>query len=177
MKILIVMAAGLSLLVSPAIAQEPKVDQYCVHLMWGSGDTFPVGHEFWSDFSWELERVLFLSRKYKEPSREAAPALRVEITLKMIDREAPEGEDSPERAALSVAYIFFPGSIEFYAYSNCWLLDREGLKAAARILDREIEAVYQVHYHRAEDMKRIYDAHVLAEKTKLEKLKKKGDSE
>jgi hypothetical protein len=175
MKNLIVLAVGISLIVIPAIAQEPKVDKYCVHLMWGTQDKSPIGDDFGSEFSWELERVLFQSEKYVQPSHEAAPALRVVITLKMIDREASEGMDSPESAALSVAYIFFPGSIDFYAYSNCWLLDREGLEAAARILDREVEAVYAVHYHRAEDMKRIYYAHVLAEKAKTEGLKKKGD--
>jgi len=177
MKSLIGMAVGMCILMNPVYAQTAKIKKDCVHIMCGSIETYPLGYDLANELNRELDRILFQSNKYIHSSRDAAPALRVDISIKMIEKISQEGADSPEKAAFSVAYVFFPGSIDFYAYSNCWLLDTEPLEAAARILDREIEVVYAVPYPRAEDMKRIYDAHVLAEKGKLEKLKKKGELE
>ena len=168
---------GLCLLMSPAGAQTAEIDKYCVHIMCGSIEAYSSGYDLSSELNRELDRILFQSNKYIHSSRDMAPALRVDISIMMIEKISQEGEDFPEKAAFSVAYIFFPGSIEYYAYSTCRLLDREGLKAAAKVLAREIETVYAVHFTRAEDLKKVYDAHVKAEEARLEKMKRKGELE
>lgn len=177
MKNLIVMAVGLGLLLSPAIAQTAKVHKDCVNLTIFNHDVFPIGHDLANTFRRELDRRLFWSNMYISSTRDVLPALNVEITMEIMDSKAQEGEDPPERAIFSVAYVLFPNSIRYHAYSTCGLLDRENLKAMVEKLDIEIRSVLQSQYHKAEDLKKIYDAHIKAEETKFEKMKKKGELE
>jgi len=163
MKSLIGMAVGMCILMNPVYAQTAKIKKDCVHIMCGSIETYPLGYDLANELNRELDRILFQSNKYIHSSRDAAPALRVDISIKMIEKISQEGADSPEKAAFSVAYVFFPGSINYHAYSTC------------RLLDREIETVYTLHYPKAEDLKKIHDEHIKPEKSDLEKMNKKGD--
>jgi hypothetical protein len=177
MKNLIGMAVGLCLLISPATTQTAKVHKDCVNLTIFNADVFPIGHDLENSFRRELDRRLFWSNMYISSTRDVLPALNVEITMEIIDGEAHEGEDPPERAVVSVAYVLFPHSIRYHAYSTCGLLDRERLESVVRGIEKDIVGVYDLAYHKAEDLKKIYDAHIKAEEAKLEKLKKKGESE
>jgi hypothetical protein len=88
---------------------------------------------------------------------DAAPVLKVEIGIRSNAFASSDEESETECSAFSIAYIFFPQTLNYYAYSNCYLVKiSTDIGSIEKAIDTELSSVYDLYYDKALDLNEKY---------------------
>ncbi len=154
MKVVKYCVLVLVLITSTTGFMEGQEEKYVIHIQYGPGlDTSAI----YSILDTELENTLIKTGKYKHSSRDLIPTIKVIINIQSKGIDPKQRESQTTDSAISVAYIFFPNSINYYAYSNCSLIkDESNLRLLAKAIDIELRSVYNRYYDKALDMHKSF---------------------
>lgn len=148
------------------VSLEGELQKYCLNIQYSLD---PETNNISNALDAQFETVFFKSGKYVRQSNDVKPVLKIDISIRSIESLISDEELGTNSAAISVAYVFLPQSICYYAHSSCYLIHNQNLGKVVRAIDVEINNVYNIYYNKILDMENIYKKYLNSEMKKTVK--------